>query len=86
MTPYDFFASLWRTAVPYIVAFAVVQLARLGITINSATVADALVAGFGTVYYALFRLLEQHLGAGWGWFLGLARPPAYTKSAVDLAA
>lgn len=81
MTPYDFFASLWRTAVPYIVGFVVLQLARLGITINSASVSAALVAGFGTVYYALFRLAEQHLGSAWGWFLGLARPPAYTKPA-----
>jgi len=32
---------------------------------------------FTSVYYALFRLAEQHLGKSWGWFLGLAKPPTY---------
>lgn len=77
MTLYDWLASLWRTLVPYFVGFAAVQLARLGITMNDATLTAALTAGFGTVYYALFRLLEQRAGKAWGWFLGLARPPHY---------
>lgn len=77
MTLYDWFASLWRTLVPYVVGFVGVQLARLGITLDDATLTAALVGGFGTVYYALFRLLEQKAGRGWGWFLGLARPPHY---------
>ncbi|MEU0216860.1 hypothetical protein ABZ281_17825 [Streptomyces sp. NPDC006265] len=77
MTLYDWLASLWRTLVPYVVGFAAVQLARLGITLDDATLTAALAGAFGTVYYALFRLLEQKAGRGWGWFLGLARPPHY---------
>ncbi|GGS82085.1 hypothetical protein [Streptomyces griseoviridis] len=77
MTIYDWLASLWRTLVPYAVGFAGVQLARLGITLDDATLTAALTGAFGTVYYALFRLLEQKAGRAWGWFLGLARPPHY---------
>lgn len=77
MTLYDWLASLWRTLVPYVVGFAAVQLARLGITLDDPTLTAGLAGAFGTVYYALFRLLEQKAGRGWGWFLGLARPPHY---------
>ncbi|HEX5565416.1 MAG TPA: hypothetical protein VFY14_00475 [Streptomyces sp.] len=77
MTVYDFLASLWRTFVPYVVGFVGVQLARLGITLDDASLTAALVGGFGAGYYALFRALEQKAGRGWGWFLGLARPPRY---------
>ncbi|GAA2456866.1 hypothetical protein [Streptomyces macrosporus] len=80
MTVYDFLASLWRTLVPYLVGVVGVQLARLGIELDDASLTAALTAGFGTVYYALFRALEQHAGRGWGWFLGLARPPHYEAS------
>lgn len=82
MTFYDWLASLWRTLVPAIVGFAGVQLARLGVHLDDGTLTSALTVGFGTVYYAVFRLAEQHLGRGWGWFLGLARPPQY-KPAGD---
>lgn len=79
MTVYDWLASLWRTVVPYIVGFLAVQLARLGIDLDDASVTAALATGFGTVYYALFRRLEQVAGSGWGWLLGLARPPEYPR-------
>lgn len=79
MTVYDWLASLWRTLVPYVVGFAGVQLARLGIDLDDASLTAALVGGFGTVYYALFRLAEQHLSPSFGWFLGLGRPPVYPK-------
>ncbi|MGW7442864.1 hypothetical protein [Kitasatospora sp. NPDC054795] len=74
---YQLALSLWRTCVPYIVAFLVVQAARLGIHLDNASVTSALVTGFGTVYYAAFRFLEHRFGANWGWFLGAARPPSY---------
>ncbi|MFE7525825.1 hypothetical protein ACFU7Y_08880 [Kitasatospora sp. NPDC057542] len=74
---YQLALSLWRTCVPYIVAFLVVQAARLGIHLDNASVTSALVTGFGTVYYAAFRFLEHRFGASWGWFLGAARPPSY---------
>jgi hypothetical protein len=79
VTPYDWAASLWRTVVPYIVGYLAVQLARLGIDLDDASLTAALATGFGTVYYALFRRLEQVAGTGWGWLLGLARPPEYPR-------
>jgi len=84
MALYDWLISLWRTAVPYVVGYVAVQLARLGIEIDSASLMGALVAGFGTLYYALFRLAEQKLGTGWGWLLGLARPPKYPTPEIPV--
>ncbi|WP_369387706.1 hypothetical protein AB5J72_08880 [Streptomyces sp. CG1] len=77
---YQIVLSLWRTFVPYLVAFVVLQAARLGIHLDNATVNSALTTGFGTVYYAVFRVLEHRYGARWGWFLGAARPPVYTTA------
>jgi len=78
--------SLWRTCVPYVVAFLVLQGARLGLRLDNATVTSALTTGFGTVYYAAFRWLEQRYGARWGWFLGAARPPSYAPAGAPAAA
>ena len=78
MSPlYSVAASLWRTVVPYLVSFAVVQLARLGLHIDDATLTTTLVGGFGTAYYGIFRALEERFGSRWGWALGLAKPPNY---------
>jgi hypothetical protein len=76
---YELALSLWRTCVPYIVAFLGVQVARLGLHIDNATVTSALTTGFGTGYYAVFRYLERSGGTRWGWFLGAARPPSYHR-------
>ncbi|MGW3073478.1 hypothetical protein [Kitasatospora sp. NPDC001132] len=78
---YQLALSLWRTCVPYVVAFLVVQAARLGIHLDNASATSALVTGFGTAYYAAFRFLEHRFGASWGWFLGAARPPSYQTTA-----
>ncbi|MET8540999.1 hypothetical protein ABZW03_10135 [Kitasatospora sp. NPDC004799] len=78
---YQLALSLWRTCVPYVVAFLVVQAARLGVHLDDASVTSALVTGFGTAYYAAFRFLEHRFGAHWGWFLGAARPPSYQPPA-----
>lgn len=77
MTAYDTLASMWRTTVPTVAGFSAVQLLRLGVHLDDATLTALLTAGVGTGYYAVFRLAEQHLGRGWGWLLGLARPPQY---------
>jgi hypothetical protein len=79
---YDLALSLWRTCVPYIVAFLGVQAARLGVHIDNATVTSALTTGFGTAYYAAFRYLEAHAGTRWGWFLGAAKSPSYHPAAA----
>jgi hypothetical protein len=79
---YQLALSLWRTCVPYIVAFLIVQAARLGIRLDNATVTSALTTGFGTVYYAVFRYLEHRYGARWGLFLGAAKPPSYSSAST----
>jgi hypothetical protein len=79
MTLYDTFASLWRTVVPLIVGTLVALLAHAGIGVDSDAAMAWLTAAFSAAYYALFRVLEAHVSAKWGWLLGLARPPAYTK-------
>jgi len=81
MTLYDFLASLWRTVVPLLVGTLVAWASHAGLHVDSAAATAWLTAAFSGVYYALFRLAEQHLGSAWGWALGLARPPAYTKPA-----
>ena len=81
MTLYDYLASLWRTVVPLLVGTLAAWLAHAGLHVDSAAATAWLTAAFTGVYYALFRLAEAHLGSAWGWFLGLARPPAYTKPA-----
>lgn len=82
MAVYDTLASLWRTVVPYIVGFGLVQLARLGVHVDSASAVGALTAAFGSGYYALFRVLEAHVSPRFGWLLGLARPPQYPNTAA----
>lgn len=79
MSLYDTLASLWRTAVPLIVGTLVAWLAHAGLHVDSAGATAWLTAAFSGVYYALFRVLEAHVSSKWGWLLGLARPPAYTK-------
>ncbi|WP_031516763.1 hypothetical protein [Streptomyces sp. NRRL F-5123] len=77
MTVYDTLASLWRTVVPMIVGALVAALAHAGIGIDSAAATMWLGSAFSAAYYALFRVLEAHVSARWGWLLGLARPPQY---------
>lgn len=81
MTLYDYLASLWRTVVPLIVAVLGTWLAHAGIGIDSTLVSAWLGGAFASAYYALFRFAEAHLGRGWGWLLGLARPPQYPDAA-----
>lgn len=80
---YDFLVSLWRTLIPLIVGAVGGQLARLGFDIDDTQLTTWLSVGFTTVYYAAFRALEQKR-PGWGWFLGIARPPAYTPAKAPL--
>jgi hypothetical protein len=88
MTVYDTLASLWRTVVPLLVGTVAAWLAHAGIGVDSAAAVAWLTAAFSSAYYALFRVLEAHVSARFGWLLGLARPPqypntpAYTRTAV----
>lgn len=80
MTLYAWAASLWRTAASFIVSFAAVQLARIGVDLDGEAVVSFMTVVFGAGYYALFRYLEQHFDQRWGWFLGLARMPQYDRA------
>ena len=77
----NLFASLVRTVVPLVAGFLITQLVRLGVTLDQATVTTFVGAAITAVYYALFRFAETHLGSGFGWFLGMARPPQYPADA-----
>ncbi|MFG3050310.1 hypothetical protein ACGFZP_05050 [Kitasatospora sp. NPDC048239] len=82
---YDFLVSVWRTVVPTLVGLVGAQATRLGFHVEDAQLTAWLTVAFSTVYYAAFRRLEQ-LRPGWGWFLGIARPPAYARPDADLLA
>ncbi|MFJ4686420.1 hypothetical protein [Streptomyces sp. NPDC088789] len=77
MTLYDLLCSWWRTAVPVIVGWLGTLLAGIYVDIDEQALAGGLTAAFAVVYYGLFRLLETKASPAFGWFLGLARPPAY---------
>jgi hypothetical protein len=77
MSVYDTLASLWRTVVPVLAGALLSMAARAGWHLDSSVVTGWLTAGFAAGYYALFRVLEAHVSARWGWLLGLARPPQY---------
>lgn len=69
--------SLWRTAVPFVAGFLVVQAARLGIELDNATVVAGLTLVAGHVYHHVARRLENWLGSKWGWLLGWPQAPVY---------
>lgn len=79
MPVYDYLASVWRTAVPVIVGWVAALLARVYIGIDEQALAQTLVVAFAVVYYGLFRLLEVKVSPAFGWLLGLARPPSYSR-------
>lgn len=72
------YASFIRTVVPIIAGFVITMALRfLGVHLDEATVTGIVQALAAGAYYTVFRLAETHLSSGWGWFLGLARPPEY---------
>ncbi|MEV7902220.1 hypothetical protein [Streptomyces anulatus] len=77
MTVYDVLVSLWRTAVPVIVGWVAALLAHIYVDVDETALSQALVGVFGLLYYGVFRLLETKVSVNFGWFLGLAKPPAY---------
>jgi hypothetical protein len=72
-------ASLLRTLVPLLVAWAGPTLtAWAGWTPEDISlVAGLLVAGG---YYAVVRLLERYVSPRFGWLLGLASAPSYSRA------
>jgi len=76
---YTMLLSVWRTFVPFLVGFAAAAAARWGFDLNEDLLESFLVLSFGTLYYALGRFLEQHVGKRWGWLLGYAKAPRYLR-------
>ncbi|MFI8792576.1 hypothetical protein [Streptomyces sp. NPDC055105] len=79
------FTSLVRTVVPIVAGFLITQLLRLGVTIDEATLTTLVEAVVTGLYYAVFRFAETHVGSGFGWFLGVARPPQYPSPSTPTA-
>lgn len=77
--PGDIFASVVRTAVPFLVGWllAVPVIAQLGVDAEQVTNLVQFVVT--TAYYVVFRWLETHVDVRFGWLLGLAKPPAYDQ-------
>lgn len=76
--------SIVRTAVPLLVGFVLTLLLKVGVDLGDDPVAVANLTAFLTVlvstaYYAVVRYAEVKLGSKWGWLLGLASAPVYTK-------
>ena len=83
-------ASLWRTAVPYAVAWLLVGTTRLGIAIDNGVVEQFVIGVLSVAvaggYYAAARVLEVFRARGFGWLLGAPQAPAYIPAGVGLPA
>lgn len=78
-SPPELLISLLRTVVPFIVAWAITQAARIGLDLSASSVpleqlVTLLVAA---VYYYAVRWLETHRSSKWGRLLGAAKRPLY---------
>lgn len=83
LKPGDVYASVIRTAVPFLVGLllSIPVVAKLGVDADTATRAVEFVVV--TAYYALFRFLESHIDERFGWLLGLAKPPTYGEEPAE---
>jgi isopenicillin N synthase-like dioxygenase len=72
---------MYTSSVRYVVTLSagliLTQGLRLGVHLDQGAVTMVVQAAVTGLYYNVFRWAETHLGQGWGWFLGLARPPQY---------
>lgn len=75
--------SILRTVVPFAIGWLVTFLAVPDDVVG--WLEQLLVVVIGTGYYALVRLLETYGSNAWGWFLGLAKQPAYVPTTADIA-
>lgn len=70
--------SIVRTVTPVIAGVVALQLIRLGVDIDDATLATIIAAVLSSLYYAGARVLETRWPAA-GRLLGRATPPIYAK-------
>lgn len=73
----DQVTSIIRTVVPVIVGTAISWLARRGIDVDGAAVAQAVTVVIIGGYYAVARWAETRWPRA-GWMLGIAKPPTYS--------
>jgi hypothetical protein len=73
----DIVRSLIRTIAPQIAAVIVLQVARVGFSIDPSTTEQIVTAA---VYYLAARLLEVSRSPRWGWLLGHPSAPTYTAT------
>lgn len=69
----DLIVSMIRTWVPVLVGWLVTTL---GLDVDSASTAAALVAALSAGYYLVVRVVEQRWAPA-GWLLGRKAPPTY---------
>ena len=72
----DQIVSIIRTVVPAVVGLLIVQLARIGVDIDSGALSAVISALLIGAYYFLARQLERRWPKA-GWLLGLPRAPTY---------
>ena len=71
------YVSLLRTGVPALVGWLITLAARAGLDLDPSALSGVLVPVAAFVYYAVFRLAEEHVSPKWGWLLCYGRPPEY---------
>ncbi|MEV4557212.1 hypothetical protein AB0K51_09455 [Kitasatospora sp. NPDC049285] len=80
----NLFVSLIRTGVPALAGWLVALAAKYGLGLDPAALSGLLTAVVGFVYFAVFRVAEEHLSSKFGWLLGYARPPKYDTGKAQL--
>lgn len=69
--------SVVRTFVPVLVGLILTGLASVNLDLPEGLVTEVVATTIITLYYAVVRLLEEHVSPAWGWLLGVARVPKY---------
>ena len=79
MTLTDLAKSNARTVVPFVVGLVVSLALRAGVDLHGYTPEVTLAAGW--VYYNVVRIAEHYLSPRFGWLLGVAGAPQYSRPA-----
>lgn len=77
MTFTDLAKAHVRTIVPAIVGLVITLALRQGVDLHG--YAPELTTAVTSVYYSAARLAEHYLSPKFGWLLGVAAAPKYTK-------
>jgi len=67
-----------RTVVPVLVGLVITLALRAGVDLHG--YAPEITSAVTAVYYSLARLAEEYLSPRFGWLLGVAAKPHYTKT------